>query len=167
MTKRECLNYTDMIPKFLCDRMLGNLTRYLRFLGYDTVSATILPEGDPKEDSVLICMAEKDERFLLTGDKELAQRAGKRCILIHPGPVQEQIQTLKTLHIITDFFQFTRCSLCNAELIPLPDTESNQTIIPNNISPHDCTYCTQCNKIYWKGSHTDHLISLFEDMHLL
>jgi uncharacterized protein with PIN domain len=44
----------DTEPRFITDRMLGTLTRYLRFMGYDTVSANDLYEGNRREDSLLL-----------------------------------------------------------------------------------------------------------------
>ncbi len=61
--------------------MLGTLTRYLRFMGYDTMSANSLsPGGSTREDTLLLEIAAGgDDRFLLTRDRELARRgAGSR-----------------------------------------------------------------------------------------
>ncbi|CVK34299.1 Mut7-C RNAse domain-containing protein [Methanoculleus bourgensis] len=41
---------TEQSPRrFLTDRMLGTLTRYLRFMGYDTMSANSLSPGNTRK----------------------------------------------------------------------------------------------------------------------
>ncbi|HRR88201.1 MAG TPA: Mut7-C RNAse domain-containing protein, partial [Methanoculleus sp.] len=52
--------------RFLTDRMLGTLTRYLRFMGYDTLSANGLSPGSTREDSLLLEIATCEDRVLLT-----------------------------------------------------------------------------------------------------
>ena len=53
--------------------MLGTLCRYLRFMGYDAESAHSLSEGNPREDTLLLRSAEREDRILLTRDKELCK----------------------------------------------------------------------------------------------
>ena len=70
-------------PRFITDRMLGTLTRYLRFMGYNTVSANSgFEEGNAKEDTLLLACAEQEDRILLTRDTELAQRGKDRAVLM-------------------------------------------------------------------------------------
>ena len=47
-------NGPDTESCFIADRMLGTLTRYLRFMGYDTTSANGIAEGNTKEDTLLL-----------------------------------------------------------------------------------------------------------------
>ena len=47
--------------RFITDRMLGTLSRYLRFMGYNTVSANGFAEGNAKEDTLLLNLAYKGE----------------------------------------------------------------------------------------------------------
>jgi|GEM_PF-4280056 len=56
--------------------MLGTLTQYLRFMGYDTRSANELKPGNSREDTELLELAERGDRILLTRDAELARRGG-------------------------------------------------------------------------------------------
>ena len=48
--------------KFIADRMLGTLTRYLRFMGYDTLSANAFLEGDHREDTRILELARAEDR---------------------------------------------------------------------------------------------------------
>ena len=60
--------------RFIADRMLGTLTRYLRFMGYDTISANGFMSGSADEDTLLLALAHDEHRILLTRDHELARR---------------------------------------------------------------------------------------------
>jgi uncharacterized protein with PIN domain len=141
-------------PKFVVDRMLGTLTRYLRFMGYDTTSATRLEEGNPKEDTVLLDMAVSENRFLLTKDAELARRGGKRAILIAPDEVIAQVRQLVDRGIIRQQLTMSRCSICNTHL-----REANTCEIEHaDYAPKDWRnlsffWCESCKKLYWNGSH--------------
>ena len=59
--------------KFLCDQMLGKLSRWLRFFGFDTFYI----KGDVDDDE-LLKIAENEGRVILTRDKQLIIRAIKR-----------------------------------------------------------------------------------------
>ena len=86
--------------KFITDRMLGTLTRYLRFMGYDTTSANGLLEGDKKEDTVLLAIAREEHRLLLTKDAELARRGNASALLIRSDDVMEQVQQMIDQHLV-------------------------------------------------------------------
>jgi uncharacterized protein with PIN domain len=141
-------------PKFVVDRMLGTLTRYLRFMGYDTTSATKLEEGNPKEDTILLDMAVGENRFLLTKDAELARRGGERAILIRPDEVIAQVRQLIDGGIIRRRLAMSRCSICNTYL-----REANTCEIEHaDYAPKDWRnlsffWCESCKKLYWNGSH--------------
>ncbi|MBN1167977.1 MAG: Mut7-C RNAse domain-containing protein [Methanospirillaceae archaeon] len=167
MISENLLEINTPPTRFLTDRMLGTLTRYLRFLGFDTKSATTLGEGNPGEDSFLLKIAKEEERILLTGDRELARRAGIDGIFIGSGSIQEQIQILHARSLLKDIRLFTRCSLCNTVLIPLTADSDYASRIPEYISQKDCTFCPSCQKIFWKGSHTERIFELFKELQLI
>jgi uncharacterized protein with PIN domain len=140
--------------KFITDRMLGTLTRYLRFMGYDTTSANGLPEGDPKEDTVLLAIAKQEHRLLLTKDAELSRRGNASALLILSDEVMEQVQQLIDLHLVKRRLAMSRCSLCNTELREADTSE----IVNTEYAPKDWRdlaflWCRHCHKLYWNGSH--------------
>ena len=61
-------NYKEEELKFLADKMLGKLAKWLRILGYDTT----YPIND--EDLTLILTARQENRVLLTRDTNLIKR---------------------------------------------------------------------------------------------
>ena len=146
-------------PRFITDRMLGTLTRYLRFMGYNTVSANGFEEGNAKEDTLLLACAEREDRFLLTRDTELASRGRERAVLICSDDVLEQVQQLVDRGLIERRLVMDRCSLCNTPL----RTATEEEIARAEYAPQDRTgftffWCKQCSRLYWNGSHTKQLL---------
>ena len=144
--------------KFITDRMLGTLTRYLRFMGYDTTSANGLLEGDPKEDTILLAIAEQEHRLLLTKDAELARRGNASVLLVRSDDVMEQVQQLIDQHLIRRRLAMSRCSLCNTELREANTCEIvNTAYAPKDWRNLSFFWCRHCRKLYWNGSHGRHL----------
>ena len=70
--------------------MLGTLTRYLRFMGYDTMSANSLTPGSTREDTLLLAIAARDGRLLLTRDRELARRGEAQAVYIASEEIMDR-----------------------------------------------------------------------------
>ena len=143
--------------------MLGTLIRYLRFMGYDTVSANGLAEGNAKEDTLLLMLAARDHRILLTRDTELAMRGKEMAILIKSDNVMEQVQQLIDRGLIERRLLMSRCSLCNTVLRGATPAE----ITAADYAPRDkkglsFCWCDQCSKLYWNGSHGKHISDRIE-----
>ncbi|MGD1003846.1 MAG: Mut7-C RNAse domain-containing protein [Methanoregulaceae archaeon] len=149
--------------QFVADRMLGTLCRYLRFMGYDTISANSLSQGNTLEDTILLQISKSERRILLTRDRELANRAGVTGILISSDDVIEQVKQLVNLELIDPELRMTRCSLCNTEL----QEATTQDIMDADYAPKEKTgltfySCHNCHKLYWNGSHGKHLADRIE-----
>ncbi len=135
--------------------MLGTLTRHLRMMGYDTLSANALTPGDPREDTVLLAIAETDGRLLLTRDAELARRAGERGVYIRSADVAEQERQLVDRNLIRQEFTFDRCSVCNTPLRPARTKEVlGADYAPRQKESLSFFWCPICRRLYWEGSHT-------------
>jgi uncharacterized protein with PIN domain len=140
--------------KFITDRMLGTLTRYLRFMGYDTTSANGLLEGDKKEDTTLLAIARQEGRILLTKDAELARRGNASALLVRSDDVMEQVQQLIDRHLVKRRLAMSRCSLCNTELREANTCEIQKNAnAPKNWRDLSFYWCRHCEKLYWNGSH--------------
>jgi hypothetical protein len=134
--------------------MLGTLTRYLRFMGYDTTSANALQEGDKKEDSHLLEIAREEHRLLLTKDAELARRGNASALLIRSDDVMMQVQQLIDLQIVQRRLTMSRCSLCNTPLREANTCEIEKTgYAPKDWRNLSFFWCQHCRKLYWNGSH--------------
>jgi uncharacterized protein with PIN domain len=144
--------------RFLADRMLGTLSRYLRFMGYNTVSANGFAGGNAKEDTLLLALASEEDRILLTRDIELAARGKERAVLINSDNVMEQVQQLIERGLIVRRLMMSRCSLCNTELREATAEEiAGADYAPINRDGLVFCWCEQCSKLYWNGSHGKHI----------
>ena len=139
--------------------MLGTLTRYLRCMGYDTLSANMFPAGDPKEDTFLLSLALEEGRVLLTRDHELARRGQNGTVLILLDDVLDQVGQLTALGLVTPTVVSSRCPLCNTLLSSAtPDqVTSAASYAPSDLQGIPFFWCRHCGRLYWQGSHGDGL----------
>ena len=140
--------------RFIADRMLGTLTRYLRFMGYDTVSANDLAPGNTKEDTMLLERARQEGRILLTRDAELVRRGGEIAVLVRGEDVMDQVQQLTGLGLVELRLKLSRCSLCNTGLRDAGEEEiAGAGYAPKDKAGVSFYWCPHCRKLYWNGSH--------------
>ena len=144
--------------KFIADRMLGTLTRYLRFMGYDTLSANSLEPGNSREDTALLAIARDEDRILLTRDRELARRGGDLALFLESEEVMDQVRALSSRGLITPILVMDRCSLCNTRLRPATSAEVQMAeYAPGGRDGLEFFLCPACRRVYWMGSHGRHL----------
>ena len=140
--------------RFLTDRMLGTLTRYLRFMGYDTMSANTLSPGSTREDTLLLEIALQDDRILLTRDRELARRGAGQAVYIESEAIMAQIRQVAGLGLIEPEIRLSRCSLCHPRLRPATVREIREArTAPRSTRGKEFSWWPTCRKLYWMGSH--------------
>ncbi len=145
--------------------MLGTLTRYLRFMGYDTMSANSLSPGNSREDTLLLEIATRDDRLLLTRDRELARRGGAQAVYIASEEIMAQLRQVADLGIIEPRIRMSRCSLCNTRLRPATVREIREArYAPRSARGKEFSWCPACRKLYWMGSHSDRLEKRLNEM---
>ncbi|UCE31825.1 MAG: hypothetical protein JSW68_02455 [Burkholderiales bacterium] len=134
--------------RFLCDEMLGDLARYLRAAGHDTVLAR---GGAP--DTHWIAVARRQRRLFLTRDRLLAPEAGEDVALQVPdGDLDAAAAFLRqALELDWLYRPFSRCLLDNAELTPVPAQAHRR--VPPDIPVAEARACPSCGRVYWPGSH--------------
>ncbi len=138
--------------------MLGTLTRYLRFMGYDTMSANSLAPGSNREDTLLLEIAARDDRLLLTRDRELARRGGAQAVYIESEALMDQVRQVADRGLIEPEIRMCRCSLCNTSLRPATAREIREArYAPRSARGKGFSWCPICRKLYWMGSHGDRL----------
>lgn len=140
-------------PKFIADAMLGSLTRWLRFLGYDTLCCET-----ETDDEIL---AKIDERILLTRDKELILRARKRGYpVVNPGSgsIGSMLYQLKQelgIRFIANPAK-SRCAQCNSSLLERSRDQIRGLVPSGSLRRHDRFWqCTNpsCQQVFWLGRH--------------
>jgi hypothetical protein len=141
--------------KFLADRMLGKLAKELRMLGYDTAYY----RGE--EAYPLIKLAREEGRVILTRNTKLfPKRPEDRLIQITEIKPSLQLRELiqKGYISIDEEKPYSRCLLCNVPLSRFSREEAEGKVPDFIFYQHkEFSRCPECLKIYWPGSHLDHM----------
>lgn len=93
--------------------MLGKLAKYLRLMGYDTYYS-----NKSLADDEILEIAKKENRILITRDRDLASRYGKSYLLNSTDTIDQLKEIVKAFNLNTKRMM-TRCSICNVELIKI------------------------------------------------
>lgn len=139
--------------KLLVDGMLGDLAKWLRLLGLDTLYEAEL------DDKELINLAKKENAILITGDEELSFKAKKEEIKVifvkHQKKRKELIkEVLSELKIsIEELDVGSRCMLCNTLLEKVDEKFASNKLGKVSKEIREFWYCPRCDKVYWYGSH--------------
>ena len=138
-------------PRFVLDVHLGALARYLRLAGFDV----IYEKKDPGDEWIAACSAKQD-RILVTRDKGLLKRAIIRQAywLRSTHPAQQMRELVQRYHLVPWFHPFKRCTHCNGLVQPV-EKASIESRLPDHVRRHVAEFrqCSQCQHLYWKGSH--------------
>ena len=143
---------------FIVDQMLGRLAKYMRFLGYDTY----FPDMSMSDDEI-IDIARKENRIIITRDKELSTRFGN-SLYIKSDYIYDQ------LNIVIEHFSLsldnilTRCSVCNTLLVPIAKKDVVEKV-PNHVfkKQENFFHCPSCDRVYWYGTHTQNILRIINN----
>lgn len=139
--------------KFIADTMLGRLAKWLRILGNDT-----LYPGQ-ESDQRLARIAAEENRILLTRDTGLASRKGFRKLLVDSDRLSEQLaQVIEAFDLKVNDRTLSLCLLCNRPLREIEKEEARDKVPPYVFQTQSRFFqCSECGKIYWAGTHLDHI----------
>lgn len=147
--------------KFIADKMLGRLCKWLRILGYDCIYFT------DREKIELIYSSLRDDRIILTRDSRLKEKKRLKLLFIKSQFIKEQLeQVIKDLKLAIDIDKvFSRCLICNREVKKI-NKESVKDRIPQYVydTQESFSKCDFCDKVYWRGTHWDKIISDFKQI---
>ncbi len=142
--------------KFVADRMLGRLSRWLRLFGYDTVGIA----AQENEDDVLLVLAAEYGRILLSRDRILITRALKKGIIAYHIRSQDIMGQLREMHEVFNIEyepRMNRCTLCNSIIRKVEPGEMERVREKEYAHPlrGDTGFwiCDTCGQIYWLGKH--------------
>lgn len=139
------------LPRFLCDGMLGQLCRYLRAAGYDTLFDN---NGAPDRDLLRLCH-EQGRHFLTCDQLIIEHKAALGVAYILPHGNLDQLAAIVSKHFQLDWIKraFTRCMEDNC-LLQVADSSALQRIPPDAYAlGGSFNYCPDCKRVYWQGSH--------------
>lgn len=138
--------------KFIADVMLGRLAKRLRLLGFD-----VLYRHD-QDDNEIAMTSLAEQRVILTRDRAFAARpVAAHHLVIESDQVADQVKQVLARYPV-DSPSFSRCSVCNAMLIPLSDGDVVGRAPPYVLATHDSFLgCPTCGRIYWAGTHLERM----------
>src|SRR4030067_3396354 len=144
--------------KFISDRMLGRLSRWLRIFGYDTLEI----RKQKNEDDVLLELAEKEDRILISRDALLIRRAirkGIRAYLVRSSEIMEQLREMRSEFQLNLDPEMNRCTLCNSIIQKIEPFEmeilktKDYVYLERLEKGTEFWICDNCGQVYWKGTH--------------
>ncbi|MCD6200284.1 MAG: Mut7-C ubiquitin/RNAse domain-containing protein [Bacteroidales bacterium] len=141
-------------PAFVLDVHLGKLARLMRMAGIDTLYR------NDYDDREIIDIAQNEKRIILTRDKGIL----KHRIVTHghwlhaTDPDRQFIEVIRRFDLFHDLMTFSRCIQCNALLKPVKKSDVEKFLKPGTRKCFsDFMQCTGCGRIYWRGSHYEHM----------
>ena len=151
----------DERPRFLADEMLGTLVKWLRIIGYDTLYAKDMQDGE------IAALAMREGRSLLTRDKALAKAVGGSGLYVISDVIEEQVaQVARGYGLIFDA-SYTRCALCNGALKSIPPDEARNEAPARSFDMTDRFFrCQGCSRLYWEGTHWNNIKERLKDFGL-
>ncbi len=145
--------------RFIVTNELGKLAKRLRILGFDTI------EYENAKTPELIIKALADDRIIVTRSKSVGEKLPKGTIVLASTDIDEQVRVLcEKLNLkIAKEKMFTRCTLCNEELINVPKDKIEKLVPPRVYEAQEIfKKCPRCGKIYWQGSHLESINNLID-----
>jgi uncharacterized protein with PIN domain len=140
--------------RFVLDVHLGKLANHLRMLGFDTLYQNNFT------DEILLSLSINECRILLSKDKSLLRNETlTHAYYIKGNNPQHQLEEiLERFDLYELATPFTRCIECNS-LLQYVDKKTILSRIPSKVKEWCDEYllCVSCDRIYWKGSHYQHM----------
>ena len=132
-------------PAFICDFMLGRLSKWMRLLGLDTAYFR------DTNDKTIIYYSKKGGRTILTRSKILSEKYDD-LILIESENLIEQLKQITNIAKIN--LPFSRCPICNIQTEKVDKEEIKNAVPPYVFEIHnDFKRCPECGRVFWKGTH--------------
>lgn len=145
--------------RFVLDGHLGRLAAYLRALGFDTAY------DRHADDEQLALRSRAEQRVLLTRDIGLLKRSIVRDgYWLRSTRPAEQLRELDARYALARRARpFSRCLRDNALLVEVDKSAVLARLPPRTRQVYQRFYeCPECHRLFWRGSHHDHLLRLFE-----
>ena len=151
---------------FIADAMLGKMARKLRMFGFDTIYDSNIDDMDILDSS------RYQDRIVLTSDRTLFKRCKKRGINTILTYKETELENLVTIFSALNIKSINSqklphlCTCCNGLLDTIIDKNLIKNQIPDRLlhSKNIFYECTNCNKIYWIGTHVDRISRLIKEI---
>ena len=142
-----------MAERFIVDRMLGRLAKWLRILGYDTLYW--------RGNDWRILMEKGKDRILLTRTTKFSHGGNFQGVILvrEDNPDLQLRSVIRELGLKIDEHRiFSRCLICNRQLEKIPKEEVEGKVPDFVFSTYsEFNSCPECSRIYWKGTHQENM----------
>jgi hypothetical protein len=148
-------------PRFVLDRHLGRLARYLRLLGLDAAYPNDRSDDELAEISVT------EARVLLSRDIGLLKRGSvtHAYFLRETDPRRQVVEVVRRFGLAGSLSPFSRCMCCNDVLEPAGKQAVAGRVPPLAWGRHDeFRVCAGCDRVYWEGTHYERLRRLVDEV---
>lgn len=146
--------------KFVADKMLGRLARWLRVIGQDVTY------GPHLSGYGLIRAARREGRLILTRNRALVRRHPPDYLLIESDRFREQLKQVVGVCKLDPLKDaFTRCVECNGELQPVTKDAVEGKVPPYVFSTQEkFSVCPTCRRLYWPATHQQKMVEELKAM---
>ncbi|MFP3855384.1 MAG: Mut7-C RNAse domain-containing protein [Anaerolineales bacterium] len=141
-------------PRFVADIHLGQLSRYLRMIGFDC------RYSNQAEDAWLAAISSEENRILLTRDVELLKRSlvTRGYYLRAVQPRLQLLEVVRRFDLVEKIQPFQFCMECNGRLEAVDKEDVWDQLPPSVQHEHErFMRCQGCGRVYWGGSHVDRM----------
>ena len=144
---------------FVLDTHLGRLATYLRMLGFDVVYQNCC------DDEELAHISAAEHRILLTRDRGVLKRGEViwGYFVRATEPRAQLLEVLRRFNLFHLAEPFRRCLRCNSLLQQVSKESIHDRLPPRTAQCYDnFRICPSCNRLYWPGSHHQHMQRFIE-----
>ncbi|MFL6351728.1 MAG: Mut7-C RNAse domain-containing protein [Bryobacteraceae bacterium] len=148
-------------PSFVLDVHLGKLAAYLRMLGFDTLYRSCY--SDPE----LVRISSLEHRTLLTRDRGVLKHSAisHGYWLRETDSRQQAAEVVRRFDLAHSIRPFTRCMACNGVIESVSRESIREQILPHTAELYDdFRQCSQCGRVYWKGTHYKRMRRWIEEL---
>lgn len=145
--------------RFVVDTHLGRLATYLRMFGFDALYETSC------DDQELSRISARESRILLTRDRGLLRRGEViyGYFVRATEPRRQLREVLRRFSLFRSITPFERCLRCNAQLRPISKESILDRLPPRTAQCYqEFQICPDCDRLYWPGSHYEHMRRFLE-----
>jgi uncharacterized protein with PIN domain len=147
--------------RFVADVNVMKLGKMMVLLGFDVVCPA------DADDGMIADLACEQRRIVLTRDTRLLMRNK----IVFARRIREHLPLQQLLEVISFFGLekkcrfLSRCTHCNSALSPVEKSRVIHLLEPKTrLYYHTFFQCPDCRKVYWRGSHYQHLAGTFKKL---
>jgi uncharacterized protein with PIN domain len=141
---------SEPLPRFVADKTLGRLVRWLRIVGCDVLY------GPNFSGKGLLSAGRREDRVVLTRDRRVTRRSDMPpFLLVESDRFREQLrQVIDAFAIDPGKALFRRCIECNADLVEATREEVTGRV-PAFVLATQTRFrrCPRCRHLYWDATH--------------